>query len=116
MKKYFLLFIFFAISMLFTNFSNAEIQIKHYYTCDSIKYPKYSFGFYLNKNNSVKVYKINKKKFLYHKIQYVDYKTFVNLKFHSNAVWTSSGSSGEPPLAVVTNCSASCLAAAACCF
>ena len=80
MQKYLLLFIFLSISMLFTKFSNAEIKIKNYYTCDSIKYPKYSFGLYLKKNSSAKVYKINKKKFIYHEIQYVDYKTFLNLK------------------------------------
>ena len=73
-----LFFVFFSI--LLTKYADAEIKMKYYYTCDSIKYPKYNFGFLLNKGNSAKVYKINQKKILDYKTQYFDYKTFMNLK------------------------------------
>ena len=74
-----LLFVVFF-SILLTKYANAEIKMEYYYTCDSIKYPKYNFGFLLNKNKSAIVYKINQKKILHYKIQYFDYTTFINLK------------------------------------
>ncbi len=80
MQKNIVILIFVIFSILFTKYSNAEIKIKYYYTCDSIKYPKYNFGFLLNRDKSAKVYKINQKKILHYKIQYSDYKTFMNLE------------------------------------
>ena len=80
MQKNLVILIFVIFSILFTKYSNAEIKIKYYYTCDSIKYPKYNFGFLLNRDKSAKVYKINQKKILHYKIQYSDYKTFMNLE------------------------------------
>ena len=80
MKKNFMTFFFVFFSILLTKYANAEIKMKYYYTCDSIEYPKYNFGFLLNKDKSAKVYKINQKKILHYKIQYFDYKTFINLK------------------------------------
>ena len=73
-----LFFVFFSI--LLTKYAKAEIEMEYYYTCDSIKYPKYNFGFLLNKDKSAIVYKINQKKILHYKIQYFDYATFINLK------------------------------------
>ena len=75
-----MVFFFVFFSILLTKYANAEIKIKYYYTCDSIKYPKYNFGFLLNKDKSAIVYKINQKKILHYKIQYFDYTTFINLK------------------------------------
>ena len=80
MKKKFMIFFFVFFSILLTQYANAEIKIKYYYTCDSIKYPKYNFGFLLNKDKSAVVYKINQKKILHYKIKYFDYATFINLK------------------------------------
>ena len=80
MKKNLVMIIFVIFSILFTKYANAEIKMKYYYTCDSIEYPKYNFGFLLNKDKSAVVYKINQKKILHYKIQYFDYKTFMNLK------------------------------------
>lgn len=65
---------------MFINQSIAEIEKKNFYTCDSIKYPKYNFGYFLNTNNSAKVFKVKNKKFLYYKVNYSDYDTFVNLR------------------------------------
>tara|TARA_B100001057_G_scaffold454851_1_gene500957 strand:+ start:3093 stop:3485 length:393 start_codon:yes stop_codon:yes gene_type:complete len=59
--------------------SVAKIKKNNFYTCDSIKYPKYNFGYFLNKDNLARVFKISKKKFLYYEIEYNDYITFVNL-------------------------------------
>ena len=78
-KKIMLLFVVFF-SILLTKYANAEVKMEHYYTCDSIKYPKYNFGFLLNKDKSAMVYKINQKKILHYKIQYLDHTTFINLK------------------------------------
>ena len=80
MKKKFMLLFFVFFSILLTKYADAEIKKEHYYTCDSIKYPKYNFGFLLNKNKSSMVYKINQKKILHYKIQYLDHTTFINLK------------------------------------
>ena len=80
MQKNLVMIIFVIFSILFTKYANAEIKMKYYYTCDSIKYPKYNFGFLLNKDKSAIVYKINQKKILHYKIQYFDYTTFINLK------------------------------------
>ena len=80
MKKNFMILFFVFFSILLTKYANAEIKMKYYYTCDSIQYPKYNFGFLLNKDNSAKVYKINQKKILHYKIQYLDHTTFINLK------------------------------------
>jgi len=74
-----LIFFFFINFFLFINHSFAEIEKKKFYTCDSIKYPKYNFGYFLNTNNSAKVFKIKKKKFLYYQVKYSDYVTFINL-------------------------------------
>ena len=78
-KKFILLFVVFF-SILLTKYANAEIEMGYYYTCDSIKYPKYNFGFLLNKDKSAMVYKINQKKILHYKVQYLDHTTFINLK------------------------------------
>ena len=80
MKKIFILSFVVFFSILFTKYANAEVKMEHYYTCDSIKYPKYNFGFLLNKDKSAMVYKINQKKILHYKIQYLDHTTFINLK------------------------------------
>ena len=80
MKKNFMTFFFVFFSILLTKYANAEVKMEHYYTCDSIKYPKYNFGFLLNKDKSAMVYKINQKKILHYKIQYLDHTTFINLK------------------------------------
>ena len=80
MKKIFMLSFVVFFSILLTKYTNAEVKMEHYYTCDSIKYPKYNFGFLLNKDKSAMVYKINQKKILHYKIQYLDHTTFINLK------------------------------------
>mgnify|MGYP001240154526 CR=1 FL=1 len=75
-----LILFFFLYFFLFINQSIAEIEKKKFYTFDSIKYPKYNFGYFLNTNNSAKVFKVKNKKFLYYKVNYSDYDTFVNLR------------------------------------
>ena len=80
MKKIFILTFVVFFSILFTKYANAEVKMEYYYTCDSIKYPKYNFGFLLNKDKSAMVYKINQKKILHYRIQYLDHTTFINLK------------------------------------
>tara|TARA_Y100000992_G_C21231241_1_gene475614 strand:- start:357 stop:785 length:429 start_codon:yes stop_codon:yes gene_type:complete len=72
----------FILTFFLGNKSIAEIEKNNFYTCDSIKYPKYSFGFFLNKDSSAKVFKIDNKKFLYYKINYNDYVTFINLSLN----------------------------------
>ena len=63
MKKIFMLSFVVFFSILLTKYANAEVKMEYYYTCDSIKYPKYNFGFLLNKDKSAMVYKINQKKY-----------------------------------------------------
>ncbi len=80
MQRIIVITIFIFFSILYIKKANTEIKTKSFYVCDSIKYPKYNFGFWLNNDKSAKVYKINQKKILHYKIQYFNYKHFVNLK------------------------------------